>query len=225
MSRAPPSRSRLIRVNPPSAINLFLPPPPLLPAADRSSASLGTAGTHDVEYPSGRPTLLRGADNWRGGTVDRGAGERGFEGQTRTRVRSHRVARQTTDRRDDNIRDRGVKLCPGKRDNRSLRNCPPKSPSSSSSSNSSSSRFHNSSETSGIVASRNKSPPVARFADLHAKAPSLFASIILREKEENEAKMTNTRIYSKRQTFRLCLLQFQLLAVNFSKQVILPQIP
>lgn len=57
VSRALPSRSRLIRVNPPCAINLFLPAP-----AGRSSASLGTAGTHDVEYPSGRPTLLRGAD-------------------------------------------------------------------------------------------------------------------------------------------------------------------
>lgn len=149
MSRAPPSRSRLIRVNPPSAINLFLPPSPLLPPPIVPPPPWGRRARTTSNIRLAAQLYCEGPTNWRGGTVDRGAGERGFEGQTRTRVRSHRVARQTTDRRDDNIRDRGVKLCPGKRDNRSLRNCPPKSPSSSS--NSSSSRFHNSSETSGMV--------------------------------------------------------------------------
>lgn len=191
-SRTLPSRSRLIRVNPPSTINLFLlpplSPPPIVPPPPWGRRARTTSNIRLATQ-----LYCEGPTNWREGgeTVDGGAGERGFEGQTRTRVRSHRVARQTTDRRDDNIRDRGVKLCPGKRDNRSLRNCPPKSPSSSSPIP----RRHDFTirRRRARWSDCNKSLPVARvrfarFADLHTKAPSLFAGIILRRRRKTKQK-------------------------------------
>ena len=151
VSRALPSRFRLIRVNSPSAINLFLPPPPPIPRWSflRLLGDGGHARTSNIRLAA--QLYCEGPTNWKEGDSRPGCGRKGVWGTNRTRVRSHQAARQTTGRRNDNIRDRGVKLCPGKRDNRSLRNCPPKSPLSSSSSNSSSSRFHNSSETSELV--------------------------------------------------------------------------
>jgi len=187
----------------PSTLRYQPPCSPLVLSVISLPASLGTTGTHDFEYPSGYPTLLREAD-WEGEGGDNRPerGKEGIEGQTRTRVRSHRAARQTTDRRDDNIRDRGVKLCPGKRDNRSLRNCPSKS--SSSSSSSSSLRRHDFTirrrRARRSDASRNKSPSVARvcvprFVDLHAKVPPTYSALTVAlsptlffEKKRNKVK-------------------------------------
>jgi len=61
-------REPTLGISLPPSLPLFL---SLLPS-DRSSASLGTADTHDVEYPSGHPTLLLGADWKKGGELGDG---------------------------------------------------------------------------------------------------------------------------------------------------------
>lgn len=72
-TRVAPSRLPLPPLAPLDPRKPTHPPPPALalPARivpGRPSTSLGTTGTHDVEYPSGHPTLLRGADRAGGGS-------------------------------------------------------------------------------------------------------------------------------------------------------------